>query len=184
MGNCSLKGGTGKGPNCVRIVKDNGGILELEGPTPVQEVLGDFPGYGVFWQGQMSSPVSDSAQLLNGQVYYLLPLVKETRTQVSDTGQDNEWPSRRELLTSRESLEMAPDPFTGSSLEVLPSPGKGVWRVKVVMGSKQLEEVLAEEVTMEALIQKTRMAAANSSAGLVPRRTKSHWGGSWKPPAL
>ena len=68
------------------------------------------------------------------------------------------------------------------ALEVLAEVGDGVWRVKLVIDTKQLEEILSEQVNIEALIEKMRMVA--SSASLTPKRIESAWGMSWKPTLL
>ena len=70
----------------------------------------------------------------------------------------------------------------GSALEVLPTVGDGVWRVKLVIDTKQLEEILSKQVNIEALIEKMRMVA--TSASITPKRTESAWGMSWKPTLL
>jgi hypothetical protein len=79
------------------------------------------------------------------------------------------------MSSSTAAMDYVDDLATGPVLEVLPALGDGVWRVKLVIGTKQLEEILSEQVNTEALIEKMRMAA--SSANLTPRRSKS----SWKP---
>ncbi|KAE9451866.1 hypothetical protein C3L33_16234, partial [Rhododendron williamsianum] len=62
---------------------------------------------------------------------------------------------------------------------------KGVWRVKLVIDTKQLEEILSQEVNMEALIEQMRLAASSASDSAAPRRGKmiswGQWGGNWKP---
>ncbi|KAL0408024.1 UNVERIFIED_CONTAM: hypothetical protein Sradi_1736800 [Sesamum radiatum] len=55
-----------------------------------------------------------------------------------------------------------------TSVEVLPPPGAGVWKVKLVIDPKDLERILAEQVNTEALIEHMRIAA-NST----PKRGKS-----------
>ncbi|KAK4400963.1 UNVERIFIED_CONTAM: hypothetical protein Sangu_3061500 [Sesamum angustifolium] len=60
-----------------------------------------------------------------------------------------------------------------TSVEVLPPPGAGVWKVKLVIDPKDLERILAEQVNTEALIEHMRIAA-NST----PKRGKSSWGGA------
>lgn len=59
-----------------------------------------------------------------------------------------------------------------TSVEVLPPPGNGVWKVKLVIDPKDLEKILSEEVNTEALIEQMRIAA-NST----PMRGKSSWNG-------
>ncbi|KAB2608775.1 hypothetical protein D8674_011943 [Pyrus ussuriensis x Pyrus communis] len=63
-----------------------------------------------------------------------------------------------------------------SALEVLPSGGDGVWRVKLVIETKQLEELFSENGDAGALIETMRMAAGGGWAS-TPKKTKSLWGG-------
>ncbi|KAL1828153.1 hypothetical protein DCAR_0207347 [Daucus carota subsp. sativus] len=67
----------------------------------------------------------------------------------------------------------------GSGLEVLPPPQKGIWRVKLMINTKQLEEIFSEDVNTEALIEQMRMAAA--SGHVTPRRAKRYLGLILKP---
>nr|XP_043606411.1 uncharacterized protein LOC122578503 [Erigeron canadensis] len=67
-----------------------------------------------------------------------------------------------------------------SGFEVLPPPRKGVWKVKLVINTKQLEEILSEDGNTEALIEQMRAAAA-SSMKVMPRRSTSYWGIKLKP---
>jgi hypothetical protein len=70
----------------------------------------------------------------------------------------------------------------GSALEVLPSAKNGVWKVKLMIDTRQLEEILSEEVNIEALIEKMRMAATTYSISSPTRsRTMSTWKMGWKP---
>lgn len=184
MGNCSLKGVvTAKSTqNSIRIMMDSGNILKLEGPKLVQEVVNDFPGYGIFRQGRITKPLSDQEQLLRGHTYYLLPLGEEKKARGTDEVYDLDAKCLNEVEPVRISsaaLDLVTNLANGSGLEVLPPPQKGVWRVKLVINTKQLEEILSEEVNTEALIEQMRMAAA--SGNVTPRRTKSYWGVSLKP---
>lgn len=67
----------------------------------------------------------------------------------------------------------------GTGLEVLPPPQKGIWRVKLVINTKQLEEIFSEDVNTEALIEQMRMAAA--SGHVTPRRARRYLGLILKP---
>ncbi|CAK9163086.1 unnamed protein product [Ilex paraguariensis] len=186
MGNCSVKGvAVAQCPKTVRIMTDSGGILQLEGPKLVGEVLNDFPGYRIFRQGRMSSPLFAHEQLFSGQVYYLLPIVKEKLTLATEDSRELSVEDMNESAPVRMSSSVALDLVTnvvakGSAIEVLPPPRKGVWSVKLVINTEQLEEILAEQVNIEALIEQMRMAA--SSASGTPKRMRSFWGVSnWKP---
>ncbi|XP_040989033.1 uncharacterized protein LOC121236665 [Juglans microcarpa x Juglans regia] len=184
MGNCTLKGVTGDCHNSIRILTDSGAVLQFRGPITAREILNEHPGYGIFRQGQASSSVRDLERLTGGRSYYLLPVVKEENVLCSseDTEQvqnrraieelEAEWLNVTEL--AKKSLGAASDAVedlaNGSAMEVLPSAGDGVWRVKLVIDTKQWEEILSEQVNTEALIERIRMAA--SSASLTPKRIK------------
>ncbi|KAG2677013.1 hypothetical protein I3843_12G080700 [Carya illinoinensis] len=195
MGNCSLKGVTGDCHNSIKILTDSGAILQFRGPITAREILNEHPGYGIFRQDQASSSVRDLERLTGGRSYYLLPVVKKEENVLcssEDTEQvqnrraieelEAEWLNVTEL--AKKSLGAASnaveDLANGSAMEVLPSARDGVWRVKLVIDTKQWEEILSEQVNTEALIERMRMAA--SSASLTPKRTKvAAWGMGLKP---
>ncbi|XP_024010024.1 uncharacterized protein LOC18014968 [Eutrema salsugineum] len=52
----------------------------------------------------------------------------------------------------------------GPKIQVSPQRRNGVWKAKVVIGSKQLEEILAVEGNTHALIDQLRFAAAAAEA--------------------
>lgn len=79
---------------------------------------------------------------------------------------------------------------SGAGLEVLPMPrrGDGVWKVKLVIDTKQLEEIMSQEVNVEALIERMREAASSSSgnytgaaASQSPKRGKAKGGLGLRP---
>lgn len=175
MGNCSLKGvtDTAKTFNFIRLMTDSGEILKLKGPKLVGEVLHSFPGYKIFGQGHFSTPLFDHEELVGGKFYYLLPDHHQPKEHQNPVAEKDEGNGREPVRVS------------SAAMEVLNPPQKGVWRVKLAISPKQLEEILAEEVNTEALIEQMRMAAAVSltTTTTTPRRrTKSSWGGLiWKP---
>ncbi|PON68993.1 UvrABC system protein C [Trema orientale] len=192
MGNCSPKG-TISGDNSpksssIRVLTDSGSILEFKGPKLASEVLSSHPGYGIFRQGHGSSPVTDDERLLGGKFYYLLPLgSEEQRTlcgnkSVAAKKMEAEYVAAggtcKRSLSHSASAEFVENLANGSAMEVLPSGGDGVWRVKLMIDTKQLEEILSEQGNTEALIERMRMVV--SSAGtLTPRHTKSSWKSNW-----
>lgn len=173
MGNCSLKGIVEAEDlkYSIRVMTDSGDIVEFEGPKSVKEVLNDYPGHGIYQKSRMSSALNDHELLRGGQSYYLLPLVENGRM-----GKKN-----ADSACEAEPIRMS----TSAAVEVLPPPRKGVWRVKLVIDTKQLEEILSQEVNMEALIEQMRLAASSASDSAAPRRGKmiswGQWGGNWKP---
>ncbi|KAE8649212.1 hypothetical protein Csa_014712 [Cucumis sativus] len=163
MGNCSLKGMAVDCEKPIRILTDSGHIINFHGPKQVHQILNNYPPgiYGVFRRPNLSSPLPVSEPLDAGKSYFLLPLSQSTN--------DGESP-----------LPVPPpskDVGSESGLEVLPAGGNGVWRVKLVIDTKQLGEILAEEGNTEALIERMRAAAA-TAAVQSPRRGKI---GGWKP---
>ncbi|KAK6263284.1 hypothetical protein QUC31_009100 [Theobroma cacao] len=189
MGNCSLKGVTGECSNSIRVLTDAGEIIDIKGPKLAREIANSFPGYAVCRRGQASLPLPEDECLVNGGFYYLLPMEKVHKS--GDTGvckQVNkeavkklevDWMNRIEP-PKMSSADFVENLSSGSALEVLPSQKNGVWKVKLVISSQQLEDILSEQVNTEALIEKMRMAAA-SSATLTPKRSKSSWVVGWKP---
>lgn len=172
MGNCSIKGGTtGECHHSIRVLSDSGVILQFKDPKTVGQVLQQYPGYGVFLQGHASSPLPEHESLSYGLLYYLLPLKKVQVEQKSSCSGGVSVSDYVENLSN------------GSALEVLPSAQNGVWRVKLVIDTRQLEEILSEQVNTEALIEKMRMAATTCSATSPARssRTMSIWKVGWKP---
>lgn len=164
MGNCSVKGMAVDCEKPIRILTDSGNIINFHGPKQVHQILNNYPPgvYGVFRSPNLSSPLPISEPLHAGKSYFLLPLSRPAD----------------EVQTGDGRPEAAEDLGTGSGLEVLPAGGNGVWRVKLVIDTKQLEEILAEEGNTEALIERMRAAAATAAAVQSPRRGKI---GGWKP---
>lgn len=181
MGNCTHKG-VAANRSSIRILMDSGCVMELQGLKIVRDVLGDFPGYGIFRKGNLSSPLADDIRLLGGHFYYLLPLGKAKmfcNTKGGKELRDMEATKGPRRVSSGAASDLVANLANGSSLQVLPSLGNGVWRVKLAIDTKQLEEILSEEVNVEALIERMRMVA--SSTSLTPKRARSSRGMSWKP---
>lgn len=171
MGNCSLKAIVEETiGDPIRVMTDSGRIMEFDSPIQVRNIVGNFPGHGVFRKDHLSSPLFLHEQLFNGQLYYLLPLKnKVNNSSVADAQIESKIEAGR---ASNVGMNLTSEP----ALEVLQSGRKGVWRVKLVIDTKQLEEILAEEGNTEALIEKMRSVAssASSTATTTPRRTKGY----------
>jgi len=185
MGNCSFKGTTGECHHSIRILCDSGSILQFKGPRTVAQVLENRPGYGVFRQGHVSSPLSDQESLSYGLLYYLLPLKEvqpDQKTRFSDGVSDAGNDDRVKNSVRVAACDYVENLSNSSALEVLPSAKNGVWKVKLVIDTRQLEEILSEQVNTGALIEKMRMAATAYSISSPTRsRTMSTWKVGWKP---
>lgn len=177
MGNCMAGD---ERINVVRIMMDSGRIIELKGPLQVRALINDFPGYAIFHRGSSTSPLMDHERLESGRLYYLLPMARE-QSEFPDSEAIEEFATKMTplRLSADASSELVRNTTMGSSLEVLPSPGNGVWRVKLVISSDQLAEVLSEQVNTQALIERMRAAASANNATL--NQAKGTWGGNWRP---
>lgn len=177
MGNCMAGE---KRINVVRIMMDSGRIIEIKGPLQVRALINDFPGYAIFHRGSATSPLMDHEQLERGRLYYLLPMARE-QSEFPNSDAIEEFATKMTplRLSTEASSELVMNTTMGSSLEVLPSPGNGVWRVKLVISSDQLAEVLSEQVNTQALIERMRAAASMNKATL--NQAKGTWGGNWRP---
>ncbi|CAI8619609.1 unnamed protein product [Vicia faba] len=173
MGNCSFKGTTGECHHPIRILTDTGSILQFKGPKTVAQILESYRGYGVFRQGHASWPLQEKESLSYGFLYYLLPLKDNGQKAGSDERVKN---SVR--VSACDYMENS-----GPAVEVLPySVKNGVWKVKLVIDTRHLEEILSEQVNTGALIEKMRMAAtAYSTSSPTRSRTMSAWKVGWKP---
>ena len=58
------------------------------------------------------------------------------------------------------------------NLEVLRSPEKGVWRVRVAISSEQLAEILSEQANTEAMIERMRACAASTAGAATQKHPK------------
>ncbi|OIW09908.1 hypothetical protein TanjilG_32057 [Lupinus angustifolius] len=170
MGNCSFKGTTtGECYHTIRVLSDSGDILQFKGPKTVGQVLQHYPGYGIFLQGHASMPLPLHKSLSYGLLYYLLPL--------KEAGEEKKKLMRVAACDYVEKLSNE-----SSALEVLPSAKNGVWKVKLMIDTRQLEEILSEQVNTEALIEKMRMAATTCSTSSPTRsRIMTTWKVGWKP---
>lgn len=204
MGNCSLKGIAGNISDPIRIMTDSGGTVEFRGPTLVCDVVSEYPGYGVFREGYLSSPpLFGNEQLFSSHLYYLLPIIEEEAKKDDNVIEkekeevvvvdkrrksDAELSGNQAVRPSFSRVSSATVTDLGGknltmkpALEVLPSLGNGVWRVKMVIDTKQLEEILSEQVNIGELIEKMREVAAvgrnsdSDSNASTPRRR------SWRP---
>ncbi|TKY53092.1 hypothetical protein E2542_SST24615 [Spatholobus suberectus] len=69
MGNCLAQQ-----EDVVRVMKSDGKILEYETPIEVHHVLKQFPGHAISESLPVLHHLHPNARLLQGQLYYLVPL--------------------------------------------------------------------------------------------------------------
>ncbi|XP_055821842.1 uncharacterized protein LOC129890295 [Solanum dulcamara] len=169
--NCSMKAVTDSRKssdlNFARVMTDSGEILNLKGPKLVRQVLNEFPGYNIFSSNCLSSPLHNQELLLDGQFYYLHPVIEKETEHILEEEEE-----KTEQIRASSSLTK------GSAMEVLPVQREGVWRVKLIINPQQLEEIFSEEGNTEALIEQMRIAANTSTIAKHTRSTSC--GVNWK----
>lgn len=154
MGNC-IKG-LGVVEEMVKVVTPTGGLMELYSPITAESITDEFPGYGLFTSPhRVSPPLLHHEHLYSGQYYYLLPL-QYTRNINTST----------EAVSYRMSVDMNQRMLKRlSETEILPRyNATGVWKVRLVINTDQLSEILSQEARTEALIESVRTVAKCASA--------------------
>ncbi|XP_027363248.1 uncharacterized protein LOC113870904 [Abrus precatorius] len=107
MGNCLVLQ-----ENMVRIVKSDGKVLEYKTPIKVHHVLKQFSGHAICDSLPLQHHLHPNTRLLNGQLYYLVPLPR---------------PSPK---ASKKKVSFAEPEVQG-----------GVIRVKLVISKQELKEI-------------------------------------------
>ncbi|XP_047318043.1 uncharacterized protein LOC124921422 [Impatiens glandulifera] len=177
MGNCVVKGATVTSADpppeaynkFIRIISASGNVIEFQGPKLVSDILNNFPNQIIYSRPDRSNPLPDHENLVPGQSYYIFPI--PTKSAIKEPEEEEKIEPVRVSSSSATLDVIAPQLADMSAMEVLKFPRKGVWKVKLVISSKQLEEILAEEVNTEALIQQMRMAAV-TAGGATQKRSK------------
>ncbi|CAL1373620.1 unnamed protein product [Linum trigynum] len=190
MGNCSPRGVTTieESPNPIRVRTDSGEIIEFNAPKLAKDVVSDYPGFSIYrdgeTQGPSGAPVPHCEYLIGGQFYCLVPVkiaaLPEPKA-VPIGGDDG--PMKPKELSSDSKKEAQEQGKGSAALHVLPSHRDGVWKVKLVIDPKRLEEIWSEQENVEALIENMRMVAA-AAESFTPRRSRSSWGVSRKAASL
>ncbi|KAG6412001.1 hypothetical protein SASPL_124658 [Salvia splendens] len=147
MGNCIFKA-LGAVEDMAKVVTPDGSVLELYAPITAECVTNEFPGHAIFGSpGRTSPPLLHSESLRAGHHYYLLPA-----HQANGTAAGRAPPYRMSVDKLRRLPEEA---------EALPSAG--VWKVRLVIDTDRLSEILSQEARTEALIESVRTAAKPGS---------------------
>ncbi|GMN36628.1 hypothetical protein TIFTF001_006171 [Ficus carica] len=97
----------------VRVVTNNGRVLEFEGLTPVKKITtsGAYKGYNLVHHSQPFSPLSPKYKLEPGEVYYLVPrgLISPKVVLDHDHHDDHDDQTKRQkikIVVTREQLEL------------------------------------------------------------------------------
>ncbi|KAL1565898.1 hypothetical protein AAHA92_01572 [Salvia divinorum] len=154
MGNCIFKA-LGAVDDMAKVVTPDGGVMELYAPITAECVTNEFPGHAIFGSpGRTSPPLLHSESLRAGQHYYLLPAKRG-----KGGGAGSAPPPYR---MSVDKLRRPPE-----EAEALPRySSAGVWKVRLVIDTDRLSEILSQEARTEALIKSVRTAAKCAAAGV------------------
>ncbi|KAI4370843.1 hypothetical protein MLD38_019146 [Melastoma candidum] len=186
MGNC-LFGGLGDEEGVVRVVTPNGGVMELCGPVVVGSIVDEFPGHGVFPTADdlFCRPLGHQEELVANGCYYLLPLKGMDAGRMVRQGHARSYsvPRSPQATPYRMSVDYR-GAFKRPCREVFARDGvrigrigkNGVWKVRLVISTGQLLEILSEEASTEELIESVR-AVAKCGKGLRPGGVlgSDHW---------
>ncbi|KAL0296424.1 UNVERIFIED_CONTAM: hypothetical protein Sradi_6694500 [Sesamum radiatum] len=136
MGNCLFVGGMGDGrQSVIRVATSNGGVVEFHAPLTVESITDEFPGHGIFRSHDLFwTPLPHSQELLVGESYCLLPLMDHTNGG---------------LTSAHLGWKRLPEDQPGQGRS-------GFWKVKLVIRTEQLLEILSEEGKTEELIESVR----------------------------
>ncbi|PIN22532.1 hypothetical protein CDL12_04753 [Handroanthus impetiginosus] len=174
MGNCLFKRLGGRvveeiemEMEMVKVVTSSGGIMELYGPITAQCITNEFPGHAIFRSPHPShisdTPLLHDEELRPGRYYHLLPrhyADKNTGTSAEST------PYRM----SAENKGMLKRTYSEAVDQI---SNAGVWKVRLVISSDQLSEILSQEARTEALIESVRTVAKCATSAI----NSDHW--SW-----
>ncbi|GLJ54144.1 hypothetical protein SUGI_1159980 [Cryptomeria japonica] len=172
MGNCAF-GSFAEVEEAIKVMTPSGGVMEFDGPLTAECITNDYPGHGIF-HGCLTStsqPLPHNEDLLNGELYYLLPLNHSHSHSHSHPEEEAEkgvsLPAPAQLPCASDHLLPRISTHTISTvtkcrkpcIEMIPKQRSGVWRVKLVITPEQLTEILSQESNTEALIESVRTVA-------------------------
>lgn len=162
MGNC-LFSQLATVEEMVKVVTPTGGVMELYAPITVESVTNEFPGYALFaTPRRLSPPLIHSENLCAGHYYYLLPIQKTTAGGIGG-GDRTPAPYRMSVDNNQAKVRRQAE----SAAEVFPKYNStGIWKVRLVIDTEQLSEILSHEARTEALIENVRTAAKCAAAGV------------------
>lgn len=192
MGNC-LFGGLGEvGGEVIKVVTSNGGVMEFYAPLTVESITNEFPGHGIFRNHDLFwKPLPLHDELLAGESYYLLPL-----DVASDGGGGRSLLGGQivrqghirsnSLATSSSSEVAAPYRMSFDNQRMLKRSyteafsrsyggNTGFWKVKLVISTEQLLEILSQDGPTQELIESVRTVAKCGTNGVSSMGFSDQW---------
>lgn len=178
MGNC-LFGGLGDEEDfLIKVIKSDGGVLEFYSPITAGSVSDEFSGHSIFSALDLLwKPLPLHHNLVPGQSYYLLPTIvsdDELKTFVGNCHVRSNSESLPAITPYRMSLDYNHRVLKRSYTDVFSrnistrtrhkekktrrSKG-GIWKVKLVINTEELLQILSEDGRTNELIESVRAAA-------------------------
>ncbi|KAM7256133.1 hypothetical protein ACFE04_011874 [Oxalis oulophora] len=190
MGNC-LFGNFGDSESeeaMIKVINNNGGIMEFSPPITAGFITNEFPGYAIFPSHDLFwKPLFDDENLLPGKSYHLLPLNHLQQHLIRPAASDDGGHTRSSSSSSsslvtaayRMSFDYHPQGegvLKRSYIQVFSSRfmnksgirKKGYWKVKLVISPEQLLEILSQENRTEELIESVRTVAKCGGSSMSP----------------
>ncbi|KZV16362.1 hypothetical protein F511_12252 [Dorcoceras hygrometricum] len=161
----------------VKVVTSSGGVMELYSPITAECITNEFPGHGVFRSPHhVSPPLFHNEQLRGGRCYYLLPLHGDAISARGAAAVSFKAPYRMSVddvgVVKRKSSEA--EVFSRFK-------SGGVWKVRLVISTEQLSEILSQEARTEELIEDVRTAVKCATGSSSSAANSDQWSlsGSW-----
>ncbi|KFK33974.1 hypothetical protein AALP_AA5G085800 [Arabis alpina] len=179
MGNC-LFGGLGDEEDfLIKVIKSDGEVLEFYSPVTAGSVSYEFSGHSIFSaiDDLLLKPLPLHHHLVPGQSYYLLPTIvsdDDLKTFVGNCHVRSNSESLPAIAPCRMSLDYNNRVFKRSYTDVISRniytrtrqkekktrrSKCGIWKVKLVINTEELLQILSEDGRTNELIESVRAAA-------------------------
>ncbi|KAE8698151.1 NAC domain-containing protein 12-like [Hibiscus syriacus] len=195
MGNC-LFGGfeeEEEADGLIKVVTSNGGIMEFSAPISARNIVDEFPGNAIFRSNDLlCKPICHHEELLPGKTYYLLPLNGNGSSVDNGDGNKGHVRSKSDKVQPSSASAISPYRLSSDVQGVLKrshtdvfsrynnknNGSRGFWKVKLVIGTEQLSEILSQEARTQELMENVRTVAkcgngASTAVGFSGRRSRS-----------
>ncbi|KAJ7965264.1 hypothetical protein O6P43_014937 [Quillaja saponaria] len=147
MGNCfvhcipssesSISGYLAKQDRVVRVVKQDGKVMEFCRPTFVKDILMVFSASGIGISKEASDHLPPDYELKRGTLYYMLPSI---------------------TMSSAGTSCPANTSYEGDTEQA-----GGIKRIKVVITKQQLQELVTKQISLEELLSQAKNSATYSA---------------------
>ncbi|KAE8725340.1 NAC domain-containing protein 12-like [Hibiscus syriacus] len=191
MGNCLFGGFEEEvADGLIEVITSNGGIMEFSAPISAGNIVDGFCGNAIFRSNDLlCKPICHHEELLPGKSYYLLPLNSKGN---SPSDGDNNIVREGHVRSKSDNVPSSViSPYRLSCdvqgslkrsytdiLSRYNNDGRGFWKVKLVIGTEQLLDILSQEARTQELMENVRTVAkcgngASKTVGLSDQWSRS-----------